>query len=309
MLSKKDIPKILAIVGATGSGKTDLAIQIAQKFNGEIICTDSVQVYREFDIGSAKPSYEKQQTVKHHQIDIVAPDEYYSAANFANDAKQCIQQILDAGKLPILTGGAGLYYRFAISQIAKIPPIPKQVKQQVNTWHQQGIAFCHQKLQEFDLKSANQLKVNDTTRILRALEVILTTGQSIREYWDFQTFGKSCYDMLSFGIFYERSTLYNRINTRTLEMMKAGWIEETQHLRQTYSPDLHALGAIGYKQIGLFLDQKISYELMVEKIQQKTRNYAKRQLTWFRKESDIQWFPLEHQQSIYDAIHQFLQVK
>ena len=307
MISKKDEPKIIAIVGATGSGKTDLAIQVAQKFAGEIICTDSVQVYREFDIGSAKPSDEEQQAVKHHQIDVVAPDGYYSAANFANDAKQSIQQILDAGKLPILTGGAGLYYRCAISQVANIPPVSKHAKQQVNEWHQQGILLCYQKLKELDLKSANELKMGDTTRILRALEVSLTTGKSIREYWDFQTFGKSSYDMLSFGIFYERPTLYNRINLRTLEMIKAGWIEETQHLRQTYSPDLHALGAIGYKQIGLFLDREINYDLMIEKIQQKTRNYAKRQLTWFRKESGIQWFAPEQKQNIYDAINQFLQ--
>ena len=298
--------KVLAVIGATGSGKTKLAIQIAQKFGGEIICTDSVQVYREFDIGSAKPNHEEQQAVKHYQIDVIDPDGYYSAANFANDAKQCIQQIIDAGKLPILTGGAGLYYRCATSQIANIPPIPSHVKQQVNQYYQRGIAFCYQKLKELDTQSALELNAGDTTRILRALEVILATGKSIREYWDAQTFGKPCYDILNLGIFYERPELYHRINMRTLEMIQAGWIEETQYLRQNYSPDLYALNSIGYKQIGLFLDQRISYELMVEQIQQKTRHYAKRQLTWFRKEPHIYWFSLNQKQYFYEKINQFL---
>ncbi len=298
--------KVIALVGATGSGKTELAVEIAQKFNGEIVCTDSVQVYREFDIGSAKPSHEQQQAVKHHQIDVIEPDGYYSVANFANDAKRCIQQIHDAGKLPILTGGSGLYYRCAISEIAAIPSIPRQIKQLVNEWHQQGILFCYQQLEKLDPQSANVLNAGDTSRILRALEVMLSTGRSIREHWNLETFGQPCYDLLSVGIFYERPTLYQRINARTLEMLKAGWVEETQSLRQNYSKNLHALGSIGYKQIGIFLEQNISYKLMVEKIQQKTRNYAKRQLTWFRKERDIQWFSPEQKQNCFDAISQFL---
>ena len=293
----------------TGSGKTELAIEIAQKFHGEIVCTDSVQVYQKFDIGSAKPTLEEQQAIKHHQIDVVVPDGIYSAAHFANDATRCIQQINDAGKIPILTGGAGLYYRCATSQIADIPPIHTSIKQQVQEWHQQGIAFCYQKLQQLDPHSAKDLNSSDTTRVLRALEVILATGKSIRNYWDSQTFGKPRYHILSLGIFYEREDLYKRINTRTLQMLKAGWIAETEYLRQNYSPDLHALQSIGYRQIGLFLDQKMDHSLMIEKIQQKTRNYAKRQLTWFRKEPHIRWFSIEQKQQAFHAIEQFLSEK
>lgn len=300
-------PKILAVVGPTASGKSALALSLAQSLSGELISTDSMQIYRKMDIGTAKPTLEEQALIPHHQLDLIEPNEHYSAARYSKEVEVLIQKLLANDKVPILVGGTGLYYRCALFGICEVPEIPLSVKQQIDHWHRIGLHVCYEKLKEIDPRSAERLHANDTTRILRALEVALATGNSLQQFQQAQPFNQPKYEVMTVGYQFDRPNLYNRINKRTLAMLNAGWIEEVCTLRNAFSPELKPLQAIGYRQINEFLDRRLTREEMIDKIQQKTRNYAKRQLTWFRKEPNIQWYPPEAHSEVIEASKVFLE--
>lgn len=301
-------PKIVTIVGPTASGKSQLSLFLAKALNGAIISTDSMQVYKQLDIGTAKPSLADQAAVPHHMIDIVMPDEHYSVGHYEKDVDQIIANLTEQ-EIPIfLVGGTGLYFRCTLHGLCPTPEIPKVIKEQIQSWHQKSLEFCYSKLLEHDPLGAKTIHPNDTTRILRALEVVLSTGKSIRDFQQDHGFKSTKYQAISLGYQHERNELYRLINKRTHAMLKSGLIEEVENLLKVYPTDLQSLQAIGYKQVIQYLQQKITKEEMIAQIQQKTRNYAKRQLTWFRKDAQTQWFPLSENSKILEKVKVFLEI-
>ena len=283
--------KIVVVAGPTASGKSDLALRIAQEFDGELVCSDSMQVYRKMDIGTAKPTLQQQNTIPHHQLDLVNPDEKYSAGQYERDAAKIIQQIRKRGRLPILVGGTGLYYRALMYGISKIPEIPESLRKEVIGWkQQQGTDYCYQLLQKYDPEGANLLHPNDTSRILRSLEVVLSTGKTLSSYQQEQPFGAARYISHAVALNWERNELYQRINNRTHSMLDSGWIAEVEMLLSDNSPELKPMQSVGYREIVQYLQNKINKDTMVEEIQKRTRQFAKRQTTWFRKENKIEWY-------------------
>ncbi|MBF0277640.1 MAG: tRNA (adenosine(37)-N6)-dimethylallyltransferase MiaA [SAR324 cluster bacterium] len=305
-MSEKNLPKIIAVVGPTASGKSELALYLAQALGGEIICTDSMQVYQKMDIGTAKPTAAEQALIPHHQLDLVKPDAHYSAGCYERDVGNILKRLHKQNKPAILVGGTGLYFRCTVFGICQIPEIPPEIKEEVNAWHEQGLGKCFEKLQELDPVSSSKLHKNDTARILRALEVVLHTGQSIQSYQQEHGFKTPKYSVFSVAYRHERENLYHLINQRTHVMLNAGLVEEVRALLEEYPPTLIPLQAIGYFQVVQYLENRMKIEEMVEKIQQKTRNYAKRQLNWFKNDEEIRWFSYGEKKPILNQVKSFL---
>ena len=300
--------EIVVVAGPTASGKSDLALRLAQEFDGELICSDSMQVYRQFDIGTAKPTLSEQKLVPHHQLDLIDPDGNYSAGKYERDTVIIIQQIKQRGHLPILVGGTGLYYRALMYGISKIPKISEDLRQElINLQKEHGSPYCLEQLQKYDPQTANRLHPNDTSRIMRSLEVVMSTGISIADFQKQQPFAEARYPVLAVAYEWERSALYERINQRTLKMLKSGWIEEVEMLLESYPPELKSLNAIGYREIVDHLQNKLKQKALVKKIQQRTRQYAKRQMTWFRRESKIAWHQPDDEDTIFHKIKVYLE--
>jgi len=282
---------LIVVGGPTASGKSDLAMNLAQKFKGELICSDSMQVYRNLDIGTAKPTLKEQQLVPHHQIDIIDPNENYSAGKYEKDTTQIIRKIHSRGHLPILVGGTGLYYRALMYGISKIPEIPELIKNKVSYLQLKfGTRYCWEQLHRIDPQSASNIHPNDTARIIRSLEVFFYTGFSITKFQKEHPFTKARYKFLAVALEWERNLLYERINKRTQNMLKAGWIEEVEKLLKYYPKDSKPFQSIGYREIIQHLSGKLEFNQMLKTIQQRTRRFAKRQMTWYKKESKIEWF-------------------
>ena len=294
--------KIVVVTGPTGSGKSEVAVSLAKEFNGELICSDSMQVYRQMDVGTAKPSLQEQNLIPHHQLDLINPDENYSAGQYARDTSRIINNILERGRLPILVGGTGLYYRALMYGISKIPPVPESLRKEITGWQQEhGTAYCHKQLQKYDPEGAELLHPNDTTRILRSLEVVLSTGKSIYSYQREQPFGAAHYAFHAVAFNWDRNELYKRINKRTLSMLGSGWLTEVEMLLNRYSPELKPMQSIGYREVVQYLQNNLKWGAMVEEIQKRTRQFAKRQLTWFRREAKIEWYqPVEQHRILAD---------
>jgi len=300
--------RVIIVAGPTASGKSKLAIRLAQEFKGELICSDSMQVYRKLDIGTAKPTLKEQKLVPHHQIDIVDPNENYSAGKYEREASKIIEEIHTRSHIPIIVGGTGLYYRALMYGISKIPDIPENIKKKVATMQlDHGTSYCWKQLQKRDPQGTHNIHRNDTTRILRHLEVLFATGFSITKFHKTQPFAEPRYSFLAVGLDWERNTLYERINQRTLNMLKLGWIAEVETLLKSYSRDLKPLQSIGYREIIEHLSNRLDLEKMIQKIQQRTRQYAKRQITWFQKESKFEWFKPDNEDKVFSKIKVFLE--
>ena len=294
--------KIVVVAGSTGSGKSEVAINLANELNGELICSDSMQVFRHMDVGTAKPTLREQELIPHHQLDLINPDENYSAGQYARDTAIVIKKIRERGRLPILVGGTGLYYKALMYGISKIPPVPVKLRKEITDWQQEhGTPYCHKLLQKYDPEGADLLHPNDTTRILRSLEVILSTGKSIYSYRLEQPFDEALYPFYAVALNWDRNDLYQRINKRTLSMLGSGWLAEVEMLLESYSPELKPMQSIGYREVVKYLQNKLKWDEMVEEIQKRTRQFAKRQLTWFRKEAKIDWYqPVEQDRILAD---------
>jgi len=300
--------KIVVVAGPTASGKSDLALNLAQEFNGELICSDSMQVYRYMDIGTAKPTLKEQKLVQHHQLDLINPDEHYSAGHYDRDTSRIIKQIQERRHLPIVVGGTGLYYRAMMYGISNVPAIPESLRREVLSWQEEhGTSYCWKLLQKYDRHGANRLHSNDTTRILRNLEVVLATGSPLSTFQNQQPFGKARYPFLAIALDWERQVLYERINQRTRKMLELGWIAEVETLLSRYSPYLKPLQAIGYREIVQYLQKKLEWELLLQEIQKRTRQYAKRQMTWFCRETGIKWFQPDNEDAIFAKIKVYLE--
>jgi tRNA dimethylallyltransferase len=302
------IPASIIITGPTASGKSDLALELAHKIDGEIVCTDSMQVYRGLDIGTAKPTKVEQLAVPHHQIDLCNLDEHYSAGQYARDAEITLNKLGEVGKIPIFVGGSGLYYKALIYGLDEMPPIPKAIRQSVlNDWKIKGFEECYQELAKCDPELAARLSPRDATRVQRGLEIFRATRERMSSFQK-SKFGNQTtrFPVMIFGVHWERDALYQRINLRTEAMLKIGWMEEVKALLELYSPSLSPLNGLGYKQIISYLNGEINYNHMVEEIQQKTRNFAKRQLTWFRQEKSLKWFEINKREQVFQATEAFL---
>lgn len=285
-------PLVVFVAGPTASGKTALAVSLAQKLQGEVISADSMQIYKEMDIGSAKPTLEETAGIPHHMLDIVSPFAGYTAAQFQEQANTLIQEIIARGRLPIVAGGTGLYIHGLLYEMdfsgAQSDPAYRQMLQ--NLLEKQGGEALYRLLQEKDGTAAAQLHPNDTKRIMRALEVFQCTG--ISKDKRAQSWQKPREDFISclIGLTLERGRLYEKINARVEDMFARGLVEEVQKLRSMgLTPAHQSMQGIGYKEILRALSGEYTLEEAKEKIQQESRRYAKRQLTWFRREAGIQW--------------------
>ncbi|MBF0117811.1 MAG: tRNA (adenosine(37)-N6)-dimethylallyltransferase MiaA [Desulfobacterales bacterium] len=284
-------PKIIVICGPTATGKTKIAIELAKSFGGEIINADSMQVYRHMDIGTAKPSIEEQNQIKHHLIDIVNPDEQFDAAKFASLSSSIIFDLNQKGIIPFVVGGTGLYIKSLIYGIFKqdqiIPDIRERLRQEIFMF---GAPYLHNKLNMCDPESAKKIHPNDSVRILRAMETFESTGKKISEYHINHGFRETRFEALKIGLFIERTNLYERINNRVERMIEMGFLNEVEKLlNMGYSENLKPMQSIGYKHLTDYLKGRISFDEAVITLKRDTRRYAKRQLTWFNADPDIIW--------------------
>ncbi len=282
--------KVLAIGGPTCTGKSDLGMIIGKKFGGEIVNGDSMQVYRYFDIGSAKPSRASREELPHHLIDIADPDEEFNAAVFRKKADEAIRDITLRGKLPIVVGGTGLYLRALFYGLF---PAKRDdaLRDRLNSEYARDPAAFYERLKSVDAAYAMRISFRDRIRSVRAMEIYLLEGKPFSELEKEHGFKKALYDVCTIGLTAPRDELYGRINTRVVAMLEAGLVEEVKSiLARGYAEDVKPFSSIGYREVLSYLKGFIEYEDMLKDIQKNTRHYAKRQFTWFAKEKDIAWF-------------------
>jgi tRNA dimethylallyltransferase len=276
---------LLVILGPTGSGKTALSIALGQRFEGEIVSCDSVAVYQGLEIGSAKPSPEQRRAVPHHLLDVVTPDAYYTAGDYARTAREAIADIARRGGLPIVTGGTGLYLRALLQGLSPSPQRSEALRDRLQA---KPPLTLHRILKRLDAASAGRIHANDVAKMIRAIEITLTAAQPMSEVWKEGREPLTGYRILRLGLDPPRAELYERINRRAAEMFAEGLVEETRALVDRYGRTT-SLSSLGYRQALEYLDGKLTLDQAVAAASQGHRNYAKRQLTWFRREPDVCW--------------------
>ncbi len=299
--------KVIVICGPTASGKTALSIELAKKINGEIVSADSMQIYKEMDIGSAKPTKEEMQGIKHYLIDFVRPDKRYSVANYKKDAKEKIKEILDKNKIPIIVGGTGLYIDSLIYEIDySLVNLDEEYRKKLEKIaKEEGLEKLYNKACEIDKIAMEKISPNDQKRIIRVLEIYHDTGKT-KTQQEIESRKKEVeYDYHVFAITMDREVLYQRINKRVDIMIEKGLIKEVEHMLNKYKEFPTAMQGLGYKETKEYLENKITKEEMIEKIKMETRRYAKRQLTWFKKNKDTIW--LDGQNDIQNNINIILE--
>lgn len=282
-MNKKN--KVIAVVGATASGKTAYSIELAKKIGGEIISADSRLVYKGFDIGTAKPTLEERDGVPHHLIDIVEPEVDYSVGLWAKEAEKCIDEIISRGKVPIIAGGTGLYFRILLENY----DLPKVEPNYDLRRELEALTFdeLQTRLSLKDPDTASKIEKNDKKKIIRALEIVETLNLPMSEARGVKEF--SPYEVEWHGRNFPREELYQRINKRVDLMIETGLVEETKHLLEKHGRIPNLVDTIGYREIIEYLDGKLDLQSACDILKQNTRRYAKRQLTWFRKNTMIDW--------------------
>lgn len=283
-------PPLICILGPTASGKTSNAIRLAQSIDGEIVSVDSRQVYRQMSIGTAKPTKTEQATVRHHLIDCADVDQPFSVADFQRLAGLAIQDIRQRGHSVLLVGGSGLYFRVLVDGLFRGPSADPEVREQLRREAEKhGNQHLHRQLEVVDAKTAAKVHPNDLVRVVRALEVYQLSGQPMSAFQ--QTWQNPArYTFQAYAIEMDRQILYQRIEARVDQMIAQGWIDEVRALLAAgYSRSAPAMRSFGYKQLIDYLDQEADLDFTVQQIKQQTRRYAKRQLTWFRREPRIKW--------------------
>lgn len=310
-LSMEAKPKFVAIVGPTATGKSSLALHLAEKFGGEIISADSVQVYRGLDIGSAKPSAEDLRRIPHHLIDILDPDQDYSASAFRANADEIIRRLFRADIPAFVAGGTGLYLKVLSRGLFRGPGGDPQLRQALRQQaEREGGHSLHKELGQWDPEAASRIHPRDTFRLIRALEVHCLSQKPISQLQKEHGFRENPYRILKLGLQCERQELYQRTEARVDEMMKKGWLEEVRSLLEKgYSPGLKSLQSLGYKRLVLHLSGEMDLDRAVQLIKQDTRRFAKRQITWFKADPEITWFPATRESygSIETAVSLFFQ--
>lgn len=281
---------LIVVLGPTGSGKTALSLALAERFRGEIVNCDSVAMYREFEIGTAKPTAAERARVVHHLIDFVEPSGYITAGEYSRQAREVLGQIKSRGALPIVVGGTGLYLRALLEGLFAGPQRSEELRLRLRERAtEKGTGYLHRVLSRLDPAAAAKIHSNDTPKLLRAIEVCLASRTKVSELWKQGRNPLLGFRILRLGLDPDRNDLYERINQRAQRMFDGGLVEETQGLLEKYGPSVRSLGALGYKQAMALLRGEINRQSAVSAAQQAHRNYAKRQLTWFRREPDVIW--------------------
>lgn len=283
--------KVIVICGPTASGKTALSIELAKKINGEIISADSMQIYKEMNIGTAKPTKEEMQGIKHYLLDFVSPNERYSVAQYKQDAKKAIKEIISKGKIPIIVGGTGLYIDSLIYEIEynDIKIDENYRKELEKIIEEQGLEKLYKNAMQIDPIAMEKISVNDKKRIMRVLEIYKATGKTKTEQ-ELESRKKPVeFDYKVFAINWDRETLYQRINKRVDIMIEQGLIDEVKNILEKYDKFPTAMQGLGYKEVVDYINGIYTKEEMIDKIKMETRRYAKRQLTWFRKNKQTIW--------------------
>ena len=287
------MPPVLSVVGPTATGKSALAMALAGPLGGEIVNADALQVYRGFDIGTAKPGAVDRDRVAHHLLDILDPDEPFSAGEFARRAHAVIDEIQGRRHLPILVGGSGLYLRALIEGISPIPNVEPELRDRLRArFEEEGTEALRSELARLDPVTAGRLAPADKQRLLRALEVVLGTGRPLSAWIAEKPVGGGGIDAVWIGLTLPRALLYDRIAVRVERMLASGWVDEVRGLLATgLSPSVPAFQAIGYRELAGHIAGEATLEEATERIVRATRQYAKRQMTWFRRQSEVEWFP------------------
>ena len=301
--------KVIVICGPTASGKTSLSIELAKKINGEIVSCDSMQIYEDMDIGTAKPTLEEMQGIKHYLIGYVSPEQRYSVADYKKDAKKAIKEIIKKGKMPIVVGGTGLYldsliYEIEYQDIEFDEDYRNQLEKEVE---EKGLEVIYERAKEIGAEAVKKISSTDKKRILRILEIYHATGKTKTEQ-EIESRKKEVeYDYKVFALDWERQKLYERINKRVDIMLEQGLIGEVKQILKKYDTFPTAMQGLGYKEVVEYLKGNLTKEEMIEKIKMETRRYAKRQLTWFRKNKQTIWLNAEDgTEKNVDMICQFL---
>ncbi len=284
-------PLLVAVVGPTGSGKTALSLVLAEKFGGEIVNCDSVAIYRDFNIGSAKPSAADRARVPHHLFDVVDPNRYMTAGEYARCTREVLDEIKQRGRMPVVVGGTGLYLRALLEGLFPGPERSDELRRRLRERQRlRGAEWLHRILARLDPPAAANIHAHDTPKVIRAIEVCLASRARMSELWKKGRDPLLGFRILRLGLNPDRDELYTRINERARRMFDSGLLEETKMLMEKY-PEAWALSSLGYKQAAQYLRGEIDLKLAVWAAQQAHRNYAKRQMTWFRREPDVQWLP------------------
>ncbi len=298
-------PQVLVVAGPTASGKTALGIKLAQKLNGEVISADARQIYRFMDIGTAKPTVEERAAVRHHLIDVVDPDTHYSAGQFAEDAAAVVRDILKRRKTPIVVGGAGLYIRALLDGFSPMPEIPSEIRERLQAQARCNLSDAYEKLRQVDPEWAKKVQPSDVQRIVRGLEVFEASGKTLSDHQKQPLNPPGEWSSAWFALQWDREVLYDRINRRAFQMIDEGLVAEVEGLiKKGYTSDLNALKTFGYRDFFEFLAGGITLEEAVIELQQGTRRYAKRQMTWFRKEECIHWISADEQDPVERILKQ-----
>jgi tRNA dimethylallyltransferase len=282
----------VVVLGPTGSGKTALSLALAERFDGEIVNCDSVAMYREFEIGTARPSLAERARVPHHLLDFVDPTACMTAGEYARQARGLLEQIRSRGRLPIVVGGTGLYLRALLEGLFPGPQRSEKLRERLRQRAQKkGSTYLHRVLRRLDAAAARRIHTNDTPKLIRAIEVCLRSRQPMTEGWKQGRSSLEGFRVLRLGLNPGRDPLYERINRRAQQMLDAGLIKETERLLAKYGDAAWPLRSLGYQQVVQLLRGEMESEAVLQAIQQAHRNYAKRQMTWFRREPEVLWLP------------------
>ena len=313
MEEKKDkrhkiLPPAVVVCGPTGIGKTAAAIEIARRFNGEIIGADAMQIYRRMEIGTAKPTAEEQARVRHHLIDVVEPDEPFDASRYCELARQVIAGLHERSVLPLVVGGTGLYIKALLHGVFQsAPPDPRVRRRLQKEAVGRGPGALHRRLASIDPAAAGRIHPNDSFRIVRALETVEATGETISAHQQRHRFQDSPYRALKIGLDMDRDTLYDRINTRVDGMLQAGFLEEVRDLLAAgFDPQIKSMQSLGYRHMVAYLQSRLDWKEAVRTMKRDHRHYAKRQLTWFRSDPEIVWTEPQQITGLFPAIEAFL---
>ena len=281
------------------SAKLRFGVSIAKELNGEIISADSMQIYKEMNIGTAKPTVEEMQGVPHHLIDFVEPDKEYNVSLYREECLKTIKDIISRGKTPIIVGGTGLYVNTIVNgvEFSNIETDELYRKELEKLAKEKGADYLFEELKIVDPESANKIEKNNIRRVIRALEIYKTTGKT-KSRLDKESIKETEFDFLIYGILWDREKLYDRINFRVDQMIKDGLVLEVERLQKKYDISKTALQGLGYKEVISYLNHEISYEEMIETIKMESRRYAKRQMTWFKKTNGIEWLDGENKEKM-----------
>jgi tRNA dimethylallyltransferase len=299
-------PRVAALVGATAVGKTAVALALAQSFGAEIVNADSLQVYRELDIGTAKPSLEERELAPHHLIDVADPPESFDAARFCREGRAVLDDLRRRGVPPLVVGGTGLYLKALLgglfAQGEPAPGVRERVRQELASL---GLPVLYARLIHLDPATASRLHPHDTYRIVRALEVISATGRPLSEFIKAHRFQDAPFQVLKLGLKLDREELYRRIELRVELMLEAGWLNEVEGLLRRYPPDIKPLQALGYRHLINYLTGRWSWDEALTLLARDTRRYAKRQVTWFSSDPEVRWFHPDQVEEMAAALAEF----